>query len=809
MSALPWLLVHGPAVWQAGLAVLVLGALLVAFLRPRIAARHAAKAARDRLGTPVATLVKPSAGMRVTLTGRIVVEGASCQRFEDGSDAAAASAAYAPQGTKGAWVTGLNVRAERLSLAVGEATVALEGPVEVVAGSREVRREKPLGELPRAVQDRVAAGFKLGAPHFRDHVTVLRSIAAGDVVRVSGVLRRESLAGEAAGYRAAAERWALIPDGDEAQAAAGATAQGGLRLAFEGAPRVRGPLAGWYARHAAAGMALSALLFGIGGEIAFAAASSALQELATGKPAAPDAGLGPTAIAAATPFRRMAAIEALADALDLRHDEDAVMIERRAALHQMHGDCAAAAKALARQGSLERGAELAEKCRDYAFAAKVFYVAGDFNAASHAWEGVEPNRVPPGKPGMPEADVRFGVRVHLLAGRIGLAARDARVLAKTLEAEVGSAEARPDDASRAALASCLADALDAKDGNQGALSSLRKRREKAIYPACAILLADQHQGKERLDLIHGITDFQSSAREVPMRWLDLLEQEADPSVPPAGPAPRVIQDPSLFVINPSLAIQGMLPAVEFTIATTTTTKGKPDDPRRLTRTRAATLAAAFAAATGDALGARMLAKIVENDAELGALGEAPDPVERSRAAALGAAVELAAGGVERAGELLAVAQKPYPEGFTLPLAALHHYRSERSPDKLVFFYSGWSITEEGVDQALLRAAEGDGPALAALLRRPASEPGAFLSLGAPLILKGREEVLQWIRLGYRMPGWFRSPSDQLVHWAVLASAAESLGDAKLAAALRERAGNFRRAILNRNIAVPLAVLERL
>jgi hypothetical protein len=808
MNALPWLLVHGPVVWQGGLAALVAGSLLVALLRPRRAARRAAAAARDRLGAPAAALVKPSEGMRVTLTGRVVVEEGACQRLDDGGDAAAASAAYALRGREGAWITGLNVRAPRLALAVGEAVVALEGPVEVTVGSREAHRGLPLGRLPRAVQDRVARGFAQGAPHFRDHVTVLRSVAAGDAVRVSGVLRREAPGAEAAGYRGAASHWALVPDGDAAQAAAGAGALGGLRLAFEGAPRFSGPGAGWYARHALGGLLLGALLVGLGGEIAFALAEGARQNLAAG----PDTALTETAVAAATPLRRAQAIENLADALDLRHDEDPVLLERRAALHLLHGDCVAAAQALARQGALARGAEMAEGCGDHALAARVFYAEGDFARASAAWAQLAPRRVAPGTPALSEAEARFGVRVHVLAGQLGLAAQQARAFVETLQAQHVRA-ARPDDEGRAALGTCLADALDARAGDRAARARLQGEPGKPRYPGCALLLADLVSGKDRLELIHGISGFQASARDVPMRWLELLEQEADPTVAPSAEAPRVVGFPSLFVMNASLAVQEMLPAVERALAESTAKDARPDDPRRPARQRAAVLAASFAAATGDVESARRLAERAAADADPDPPGDRirpePDPWDSTHAAALRAAVELCGGDLARAGDLLRTGRVPYPETYTLEVEAIHLYRSERSPGRLGFYYPAWFIIEQGGDAALTSAATGDGLALGAWLRRPASEPGSFLRLAAPLVLNGKHDVIQWIRLGYRMPGWFRSTADQLVHWSVLAATAAALGDAPLAAELGERAARFRRAVLDRSTAVPLSVLERL
>jgi hypothetical protein len=808
MNALPWLFVHGSVVWQLALAAGLLVALGVAFARPRLAARRAASAARARLGTPLASLAKLNDGMRLTLTGRLEAEGEPARRFEDGGDAAAVSAAYLSHPGGGAWITGLNLRAEGLALVVGDARVALDGPVEVVAGSREVRRGQALGEMPGPVQDRVDAGFKLGQPHFRDHLTTLRSVASGDLVRVSGVLRKEASAGEGAGYRGAAARWALVPDGFEAQAALGASATGGLRVAFEGAPRVSGPLGGSYVRHLMAGALVGGGLVVGGGAIALGSARGELGELALAPvdPQKPprDAGMTATAITAATPFR-LAAVDAMVDALDVRHDEDLALVERRAALHELQGDCVAAGETLARQGQLERGAEVAERCGGHRFAAQAFYAAGDFARASAAWERAAEEPVPAGSPSAAEA--RFGVRVHLIAGRAALAAKEAGALVARSGDRKGETEAVT--AGRVAQARCLAVALTPPDGATALVDRKKEELQHPIYPACAILLADLRRGKDRLDFIHGLTDFQSSAREVPMRWLELLEAEADPGVAP-GQLPPLLDDPSLLVLNPSAALTPTIPGLDRAIAEALAGE-HPDvaDPRRRTRGRAAAMAAVFAAVTGEAEAAqRFVATAKESVGAVArtANGDVDDGWDHAHAWALSAAVELALGHVDTAERHLHTADTTY---VTYGLAAALDYRARRDTSGFVERFLRWGLLDDGVNRAYALAAEGDGAALADWLRRPSSEVGSYLRLGAPLIKTGGDDVLRWIRVGYRVPPWFRSPSDLVVYWTELATAAAALGDAPLAATLAERAGRFRTALLRRDLAVPLAVLERL
>jgi hypothetical protein len=116
--------------------------------------------------------------------------------------------------------------------------------------------------------------------------------------------------------------------------------------------------------------------------------------------------------------------------------------------------------------------------------------------------------------------------------------------------------------------------------------------------------------------------------------------------------------------------------------------------------------------------------------------------------------------------------------------------------------------DEGEKNAWAFVMAGDGEALAAWLRRPVSQPGTFLRFGAPLLRSGKDAVARWIRWGYRPPVSFR-PTDDLIHLANLAGAAGALGDEETAALFRARGKRLREAILRRETAIPLAVLERL
>jgi hypothetical protein len=116
--------------------------------------------------------------------------------------------------------------------------------------------------------------------------------------------------------------------------------------------------------------------------------------------------------------------------------------------------------------------------------------------------------------------------------------------------------------------------------------------------------------------------------------------------------------------------------------------------------------------------------------------------------------------------------------------------------------------DEGEKNAWALVMAGDGEGLAAWLRRPVSQPGTFLRFGAPLLRSGKDAVARWIRWGYRPPVSFR-PTDDVIHLANLAAAAGALGDGEAAALFRARGKRLREAILRRETAIPLAVLERL
>ncbi|AUX40342.1 uncharacterized protein SOCE26_017420 [Sorangium cellulosum] len=362
-------------------------------------------------------------------------------RFEDGAAVAAATVAYDPReralGEPERWTPGHNVRASGLFVSVGGERVELQGPVEVVAGSRELRPGKPLESMPLATCCRVTATFPGARPHFMERVVLFRSLSPGDRVRVSGVLRREAATGEA-GSRSAAARWTLVADGESASP----SAERGLEIAFEGNPAVKGAsvkrIAGW----GIAGALAFLVVFALGGELALRSAQRELEVLAhendwvgevsvaAGDPIDPRAppalpvtlGRTATALAAATPFHRGMAIERYSAALDRRGHADPAIIGQRVALHMAIGmassRCLHAADVLTSHGQLEEAAALLARCDTgdvhlersrLAMASFVRFSLGDFTAASELAEGSSLDN--DGKDWL-----RFATRAHLLAG---------------------------------------------------------------------------------------------------------------------------------------------------------------------------------------------------------------------------------------------------------------------------------------------------------------------------------------------------------------------------------------------------------
>jgi hypothetical protein len=752
MNVLPWLVIHGAAVWRAGLAVFLLGGLAFAWSRPRLAARRAAKAARRQLGWPVG-ISERRRGARVTLAGTLEAAEVPCQPDADGAGSRSGLRTRAPEAAVSGG--GASARAGRLLLAVGDARVRLDGPIEILSGSREAWP----GRLPGAAE----------AP-------VHRSLSSGDRVRVSGVLTEEA-SDEAPSYRDPAKRWTL---GD------------GLVAAFEGQPRVSGPAPLVRVPPLIAAGALFLGVFGAGGEVAMNLARRELRGYSVGAAGPGHAVL----VAAATPFRRREALGALVRALDARSDPDPQALAARAALHDLRGEPVEVAEMWIAHGEPERGARLAESAGSFALAARGWYAAGDFERAADAWErtGADAD----------ETELRFGLGVNLLAQRLDRAARAARGLARAFRAHPpGNDELRRWYETRADTVRCLADALDARRGDAGAWQALHGEPAEPLLPACAILRVDLFDGAERIRAIQGLPQLATDVHDVPREWLDLLAAEADvdgdvEAAPPFESAAEVLAIPN------GEPLARAVPGVERRLAEMAG-DGRPRitgrrmlqvgggrhvcmpmwSPAR-TQGRARASAAMFAYLAGDEAGGQALAlRAAESDERC--ITEVP-------------AVTALPADPRPAQEMVGHTRGEFLHG-------LLDFVVERNAAPLLDAFTHSPPPDPDEKQAWALAAAGDGAGLCRWLRRPRSQPGTFLRLGAPLLRTGRDDVARWVRWGHHAHAGFR-PTEEVVHLANLAAAADALAPDE-AAPLHARAARFREAILRRETAVPLAVIERL
>ncbi len=490
MSDLPWLLVYGGYVWPAVMVVAATLTCLLAWAQARQRGRQSVAWARSELARPTAQQGLAD-NARAVISGVLVLDGDGVAAL-DAPVAAAATTARAerrPDSLKDALDRSSSLRAGSIALRCDDgALVHIDGPVAVLAGSREVWTGCTLPRLPRAIRGRVEAADEAGAAMLSNQHVVLASVAAGDRVQAFGrLVARQDI-------RSVAVRWTLAP-APELAAGPDDAALAAVPMVCEAPGRVSGPMRRALARAALLGAAGSFAGAVLVGELANLASNGAVAGSATvhsreGEPLA-FRSLSTDLVAAATPFRRDVAVRRVARQLrsEPRGERE---VRAVAALWSLGADCHVGVQILAQRGRFDEAMTLGERCRDDAArwtTAQVAMLAGQPARASRSISGLD---APPA--GFLGQEV-FGALAHLGAGRFALAAAMLRRAAEQEGARRGrgSEESEREQALRCAVA-----AMEVRAGRPEAKGDLRARVRGRQGWRCALFLADVEEGADRL-----------------------------------------------------------------------------------------------------------------------------------------------------------------------------------------------------------------------------------------------------------------------------------------------------------------------
>ena len=477
MESLPWLVRNGHVVWMVALPAAIVWVVCLMRAFHRVAAARRRRLAHAQVAAAEAHDEATTEG-EVTLRGTLVRAGEDVLRFEDGTPCAVATATAATQGSD-SMAHRFSHRAATLRLKLGKDTVLLDGPIDVLFGSREQHTRKRVGRLGTRVTERLMAESvrTVAAEHVRR--TAFGSVRDGEVVLVRGNLRRDISddGNRAAHYRKTAGAWLLAP----------ASEDGAIELAHDGraAVPVR-PLS--TALAVLVGVTLFAAVFFAGGELATAATPGLSPDYDDPKRADFYPQIPVSAqLATATPFHREAMLEKLAKSYGNVHGRfDKQRLTRMQALAELADyRCGANDYVLEALGQHAIAAEIHERCGSPTRAAHHHHALGHYKTASRLYAQ--------GKPDHGNAR-REAATTHLLAGEFERAADATHGYAETLTQLAAAANETPRD--RPVL-ECLRSALMVRAGHADAISDLRRAlRASDKYgdeDACSLLLASSSQ----------------------------------------------------------------------------------------------------------------------------------------------------------------------------------------------------------------------------------------------------------------------------------------------------------------------------
>lgn len=790
MGDLPWLLVYGPFVWPAFVAFAGLVACAVAWSDARRGGHLSADWGRRAFARPAREALAD--GARSVVTGTLSVEGDAVPGFDAPAPAAVttARADRRPDSLKDALDRAASVRAPALSLRCDDGTVVhLEGPVAVLAGSREVWTGCTLPRLDKALRARVEAADEAGAAMLTQHHVVLASVQAGDRVQAFGKLvARQDI-------RTVAVRWTLAP-APEPDAGAGDAALAAIPLVHDGgSPRVSGPLprAVWRAAALAAlGAFVGVTVLGEymnltargGGAGSGTVASRPDQPLAFRS-------VSNDLVTAATPFRRRAAASRIAHQAR-RFPKSDREVGALAALWSLAEDCAVSAEVLARAGRHEAAMDAAERCgtpRARWVGAQVASLAGYYPRAARMLDGID---APP--EGHRAQDVTAAL-AYLHAGNDERAAYWMERIA------------HPDnrDAFNPAFgqaARCAAAALSLRAGRAGAERELRAGFEGTQGWRCALFLADAKQGAARL----AVLDEAERTLGAPWGGYDpiaaLLRREAgDREAAPRRPywaEPRVLlHEPGRLWAFPSA---GLHRAVYDDLARAPDATISPRS--RALRAWLAVSLATFDSVAGAPADARALLARARADVDaVGVSGDAeaarllPDA---TRLGELDAAISLRAG--DLAAARAALAPLTFADGERDTLPAFLAGETDGPP---------WTDSFDGGRRGWDDLGPGDGAAFVAARAGRHDNPfdASTLAFGARRLDRGREALAAWLSWGDRAPCWRCQSSSALAEVSHVAMTARALGRRDVQAEAERSLAAFRAALSRREPAVLALLIE--
>ncbi len=776
-----WLIEYRAWIWPIALPAFILLGIGIALGHGVITARQQAKKRRAKMGAPLSRTSDFRDGMEVVLSGRLQCEKEPCERFEDGSPAAASNLLYRRSFERkpdSPWESMANVQADVLTVWVGNTKILISAPACVLLGST-VHFERALKTLPKAVQKRIRRSVEDYKPFLEDLLVELHSLVPGDRVRVRGTLSQAKLA-DGGGYRSQVTEWRLVPnpeaEGEQPER---------IEIVYEGLPNIIRSYSNKILKSCFAGVLAFFALFVIGTEIAHTEARARIDSVdyfdpaRTPLPADKNELLWPIGLSLLSPFRSHRVASDMLWHLDMRGDLDPELIQIRGRLYQAIGECSSAAAILLNQGFFEQGLALSDRCGSPTLASSAFFKSGDFKRALAHWKKAAPDWAEHHESNW--SAQRFGIELFVLAGDFKGGAQAARHLAALIDNRAGSDPAElkkyPIKLSwrmRAERMYALADALDARAGDNNALARLSNTTDKFEYPVQLALHADLLEGEQRLALLERANSIELDAENPRFRWLLLLKAEADPTRF-YFPGIQALKRPETFLLNPEQILVSILPALETGLFNTWSADKEPH--QQLLQSKADVL---FSLSVFEFfMGKRSL---LDKSDRIHFI-ETPVRPERRAQRILHTWTEL----LERAAPPMT---ESVAAGIPQDLRAQDLFRV------ISALRDGHSI-----HRWLNAEASGQNPFNAILLYKN------LIRLFIPGLEHDRANLLHGLRWGGRAYPFECGTYCYAASVAALADMAMQLGDIALSNEMRRRIEPFEKALLQREIALPLAVLN--